>query len=112
MIAGIRPENFEDAALLAADARDRGVTFKAKVDLVESLGSEDYVYFEVESGGIESDQLADLAEDSGAHEVPSLGEGQVVARRITNGDASRGVAHAASGPCLQHNLICVLEGGE
>jgi multiple sugar transport system ATP-binding protein len=90
VIAGIRPENFEDAALLAADARDRGVTFKAKVDLVESLGSEDYVYFEVESGGIESDQLADLAEDSGAHEVPSLGEGQVVARVGAESQIKRG----------------------
>jgi acetyl-CoA acetyltransferase len=33
-----------------------------------------------------------------------------VAQRITNGEASRGVAHATSGPCLQHNLVCVLEG--
>ncbi len=33
-----------------------------------------------------------------------------VARRITNGDADRGVAHATSGPCLQQNLVCVLEG--
>ena len=33
-----------------------------------------------------------------------------VARRITNGDADRGVAHATSGPCLQHNMVCVLEG--
>jgi acetyl-CoA acetyltransferase len=32
-----------------------------------------------------------------------------VARRITAG-ASRGVAHATSGPCLQQNLVCVLEG--
>jgi acetyl-CoA acetyltransferase len=33
-----------------------------------------------------------------------------VARRITSGDANRGVAHATSGPCLQQNLVCVLEG--
>jgi acetyl-CoA acetyltransferase len=33
-----------------------------------------------------------------------------VARRITAGEADRGVAHASSGPCLQHNLVCVLEG--
>jgi acetyl-CoA acetyltransferase len=33
-----------------------------------------------------------------------------VARRITAGEARRGVAHATSGPCLQHNLVCVLEG--
>jgi acetyl-CoA acetyltransferase len=33
-----------------------------------------------------------------------------VARRITNREADRGVAHATSGPCLQHNMVCVLEG--
>lgn len=32
-----------------------------------------------------------------------------VARRIRAGDAGRGVAHAAQGPCLQQNLVCVLE---
>jgi acetyl-CoA acetyltransferase len=31
------------------------------------------------------------------------------ARRILDGDASRTVAHAAGGPCLQHNLVTVLE---
>jgi acetyl-CoA acetyltransferase len=33
-----------------------------------------------------------------------------VARRIWAGDAQRGVAHATSGPCLQQNMVCVLEG--
>jgi acetyl-CoA acetyltransferase len=32
------------------------------------------------------------------------------AQRIANGDANRAVAHATSGPALQHNLVCVLEG--
>jgi acetyl-CoA acetyltransferase len=32
------------------------------------------------------------------------------AERIKNGSASRAVAHATSGPCLQQNLVCVLEG--
>ena len=32
-----------------------------------------------------------------------------VARRIMAGDCRRGVAHATSGPCLQHNLVAVLE---
>ena len=35
-----------------------------------------------------------------------------VAQRIKAGEASRGVAHASSGPCLQQNLLCVLEGGK
>ncbi len=33
-----------------------------------------------------------------------------VAGRIMDGRAGRGVAHAAQGPCLQQNLVCVLEG--
>ncbi|HKH24958.1 MAG TPA: lipid-transfer protein, partial [Acidimicrobiales bacterium] len=32
------------------------------------------------------------------------------AGRIQRGDANRAVAHATSGPCLQQNLVCVLEG--
>jgi acetyl-CoA acetyltransferase len=32
------------------------------------------------------------------------------ANRITSGEADRAVAHATSGPCLQQNLVCVLEG--
>jgi acetyl-CoA acetyltransferase len=32
------------------------------------------------------------------------------ARRIWDGSADRAVAHVTSGPCLQQNLVCVLEG--
>ena len=32
------------------------------------------------------------------------------AKRIFEGHADRAVAHATSGPCLQQNLVCVLEG--
>ncbi len=32
------------------------------------------------------------------------------AQRLMDGRAGRAVAHATSGPCLQHNLVCVLEG--
>ncbi len=32
------------------------------------------------------------------------------AQRIWSGQADRAVAHATSGPCLQQNLVCVLEG--
>ncbi len=35
-----------------------------------------------------------------------LGE---AAQRICRGDATRAVAHATSGPCLQQNLVCLLE---
>ena len=32
-----------------------------------------------------------------------------VANAISSGTAHRGVAHISSGPCLQHNMVCVLE---
>ena len=34
------------------------------------------------------------------------------ARRISAGEGDRAVAHATSGPALQQNLVCVLEGGK
>jgi len=46
------------------------------------------------------------------HPVMSTGLTRVVeaARYIRKGEARRGLAHAASGAALQHNLFCVLEG--
>jgi acetyl-CoA acetyltransferase len=32
------------------------------------------------------------------------------AARVGAGTADRALAHATSGPCLQQNLVCVLEG--
>jgi multiple sugar transport system ATP-binding protein len=89
VVAGIRPESFEDASLVG-DARDRGTTFRAKIEVVESMGSELYVYFDIESEGIDSDQLAELAEDAGASEVPGGGTGQVVARLDPASQAKEG----------------------
>jgi len=33
------------------------------------------------------------------------------ATRLSRGDGRRAIAHATSGPCLQQNLVCVLEAG-
>jgi multiple sugar transport system ATP-binding protein len=90
VIVGIRPESFEDAALVG-DARSRGTVFETEVDLVESMGSELYAYFTAGSHSLESAELRELAEDSGASEVPSAGaEGQVVARLDPRSKAKRG----------------------
>jgi len=35
-----------------------------------------------------------------------------VARRIWSGEVQRGIAHATSGPCLQQNMVTVLEGDD
>jgi multiple sugar transport system ATP-binding protein len=80
LIAGIRPEHFEDASLVG-DARDRGSTFRAKIEVLESMGSELYAHFTVATDAtIESDELRELAQDAGGGEVPSAGEGHIVAR--------------------------------
>jgi multiple sugar transport system ATP-binding protein len=81
LIAGLRPENFEDAKLVG-DARDKGLVFKARIDVLESLGSELYAHFQISSGELaDSQELRELAEDAGAAEVPSGGEpGAIVAR--------------------------------
>jgi multiple sugar transport system ATP-binding protein len=81
LLAGIRPEDFEDAAL-TGDARDRGSTFQAKIEVLESLGSELYAHFTVATDQqIESQELRELAEDVGGGEVPMAGEeGRIVAR--------------------------------
>jgi multiple sugar transport system ATP-binding protein len=81
LIAGIRPEDFEDAALVG-EQRDRGVIFRATIDVLESMGAEYYAYFAVGAQEeLSSQQLQELAEDAGTAEVPSAGEaGQVVAR--------------------------------
>jgi multiple sugar transport system ATP-binding protein len=61
VVAGIRPESFEDAEIVQDSVKtERGIVFEAEIDLVESLGSDLYAYFHIESEGIQSDQLADL----------------------------------------------------
>jgi multiple sugar transport system ATP-binding protein len=81
LIAGVRPEDFEDASLVG-DALDQGTTFRAHIELVESLGSELYAHFTVQTDQqIESQELRELAEDSGAGDVPAAGtSGEIVAR--------------------------------
>ena len=83
MIAGLRPENFEDAEVVGDLKQERGLVFEAEIDLVESLGSDLFAYFHIESEGVQSDQLADLVEDTldetGAANLRE-GEEQVVAR--------------------------------
>ncbi len=74
VIAGIRPEHFEDAGLLDAYERIRALTFEVTVDLVESLGADKYVYFTTAGDGAKAAQLAELAADTGA------GENEFVAR--------------------------------
>jgi multiple sugar transport system ATP-binding protein len=89
LIAGIRPEAFEDAALVG-DKLNEGVTFRTKPTLVESLGSELYAHFALEHGAVQSQELQELAEDAGTADVSGSGEGEVVARLDAASRATQG----------------------
>lgn len=77
VIVGVRPEHIQDAALIDAYQRIRALTFQVKVNLVESLGADKYLYFTTESPAVHSVQLDELAEVEGES---ALHENQFVAR--------------------------------
>jgi multiple sugar transport system ATP-binding protein len=80
VIVGLRPENFEDAALVAPDARPFGITFHADIDVLESMGSDVYVYFtRGREHGVNAAELEELAQDSGRADTGGSGD-TVVAR--------------------------------
>ncbi|HKN50577.1 MAG TPA: ATP-binding cassette domain-containing protein, partial [Actinomycetota bacterium] len=87
LIGGIRPEQFEEAEL--ADGTAGGVTFKANVELVESLGSEVYVYFTV-GGNHKAAELEEVADKTGLDELPHAATEQMVARLDPDTRARRG----------------------
>ncbi len=80
VIAGLRPEHFEDASL--ASDRAHGVSFKARIDVLESMGSEYYAYFQLGSEHVRASELEELALDAGATEVGQSREGTVVVARL------------------------------
>ena len=91
MILGVRPENFEDAALVPADDRRHGITFAAPVDVIESMGSDVFAYFTVEGERATSAELDELAADSGRADLGAP-QDQIVARldaasRVGEGEA-------------------------
>ncbi|WP_262285989.1 ABC transporter ATP-binding protein [Micromonospora sp. MA102] len=77
LILGIRPEHFEDAALIDDESRRRGLEFEAPVDIVESMGSDKYVYFTVEGERASAAELEELAADAGAADFTGTGSSLV-----------------------------------
>ena len=90
LIVGIRPEHFEDAALLEEHQRARGAVFNAEVDVLESMGSDKFAYFSVEGEQATSDDLADLAADAGTADVPGGDAGTLVTRLSATSGATEG----------------------
>jgi multiple sugar transport system ATP-binding protein len=98
VIAGVRPENFEDAGLVDATIRQYGITFNATIDVVESLGSDVFAYFTPAGHDPDRDsapghaELEELAADSGGGDTAG-GNDQVTARldaatKIREGDTA------------------------
>ena len=95
VIVGIRPESFEDAAIVPAEVKANGLEFSATIDVVESLGSEKFVYFTRELGQTANvAELEELARDSGRADAGGAAAETVVARldpasRIREGEDAR-----------------------
>jgi multiple sugar transport system ATP-binding protein len=68
VIVGVRPEHLADAALIDGYQRIKALVFEVKVDLVESLGADKYVYFVTAGPAVHAAQLDELAAESESHE--------------------------------------------
>jgi multiple sugar transport system ATP-binding protein len=91
VLVGIRPEDFEDAALVQAGVRDSGITFRANVEVVESMGSDVYVYFAKEfASEVNAAELQELAVDSGSADTGAANTGMITARLATETTAHEG----------------------
>jgi acetyl-CoA acetyltransferase len=71
-----------------------------EIILKNALGLDDDVRINPSGGALAANPIMSAG-------LARIGE---ASRQISGGAASRAVAHATSGPCLQQNLVCVLEG--
>ncbi|MGQ2913164.1 ABC transporter ATP-binding protein [Aeromicrobium sp.] len=63
MLAGIRPEHFEDVSVLKDEA-DSSRTFEAHIDVREWLGDQQYAYVPYDADATTQDQLRELAREA------------------------------------------------
>jgi multiple sugar transport system ATP-binding protein len=83
VVVGVRPEDFEDAAV--AGERGRGVRVRALVDVLESTGSDVYAHLAIDGAHADQDVPEALREGVAAAEgddgpPPGVGGPEVVAR--------------------------------
>jgi multiple sugar transport system ATP-binding protein len=95
VILGIRPEDLEDASLVADAPQERRI--RSTVDLREALGSDVLVHFTIDASPAITDDVVELAVDAGhagdevAQRVAGAGQAHIIARlnprtRATNGE--------------------------
>jgi multiple sugar transport system ATP-binding protein len=80
VVAGIRPEHFEDASLVAHDDADDRPVMKVTIDVVEWMGSELYVHFQPPRGGTVA--LGEVAEELGDGDEATSATTQSVTARL------------------------------
>jgi multiple sugar transport system ATP-binding protein len=89
VIAGVRPEHFEDARF--AHDIERPLKFDIRVDVVEEMGSELYAFFSMQGDAVQARDLEDLEEDAGAAALGNeAGQTSAVARLNAESDARAG----------------------
>jgi multiple sugar transport system ATP-binding protein len=70
VLVGIRPQDFEDAEFAAdGSARSR---IKARVDLVEALGTQTLIHFAIDAPVVLTEDMKELAADVGGEQVEKL----------------------------------------
>jgi multiple sugar transport system ATP-binding protein len=69
LIAGIRPEHFEDASLLDDARRRQGLDFRDRIDVIEWLGSEQYAYIPFEAPEKVRRPLEELATELDSEQI-------------------------------------------
>jgi multiple sugar transport system ATP-binding protein len=89
LIAGIRPEDFEDATRVDNESRARGTTFRARLELVEAMGAEFYAHFAVDAPQVESTELQELRDDAGGIEDTSDSGGIMAVARLSSQSRAR-----------------------
>jgi multiple sugar transport system ATP-binding protein len=89
VIAGMRPEHFEDARF--AHEIGRPLSFRTRVDVVEEMGSELYAFFSMRGDAVRATDLDELDADTGASALGhDSGETVAVARLNAESDAHAG----------------------
>jgi multiple sugar transport system ATP-binding protein len=69
LIAGVRPEHFEDASMLDDARKAKGLSFGAHVDVIEWLGSEQYAYIPFEAPDEVRRPLEELATELDSEQI-------------------------------------------
>jgi multiple sugar transport system ATP-binding protein len=102
MVVGIRPEDMEDAAVVASRSgaadpstrysgeRPAGNTLRADVELVEAMGSDLLVHLSVDAPQVQTEDTKELAADVGIEKLEHATKGLVVARFSPRSEAKEG----------------------